>query len=151
VSELVRSCRATPFDSAARALAESGVDLDEEAEVSGLQKANLVLVLLTTQFVQVLLLSLAVFAFFVVFGALAIDADIIASWTGAEAVYPRGIELVSQQLVQVSTFLAAFSGLYFTVYAVTDATYREQFFTAITRELEQAVNTRVVYRRLPRD
>jgi len=150
-TELVRSCRATPFESAARALAESGADLDEEAEVSGLQKANLVLVLLTTQFVQVLLLSLAVFAFFVVFGALAIDADIIASWTGAEAVYPWGIELVSQQLVQVSTFLAAFSGLYFTVYAVTDATYREQFFTAITRELEQAVNTRVVYRRLPRD
>ena len=28
-------------------------------------------------------------------------------------------------------FLAAFSGLYFTVYAVTDETYRKQFFTGI--------------------
>ena len=28
---------------------------------------------------------------------------------------------------QVSIFLVAFSGLYFTVYAVTDSTYREEF------------------------
>ena len=43
-------------------------------------------------------------------------------------------------------FLAGFSGLYFTVYAVTDETYREQFFTAVTRELERAVAVRAVYR-----
>jgi hypothetical protein len=75
---------------------------------------------------------------------------VIFLWTAEEPAYPWGIHLVSGQLVQVSVFLAAFSGLYFTVYAVTDETYRKQFFTAITRELEQAVNARVAYRKLKR-
>ena len=43
---------------------------------------------------------------------------------------------VSNELFQVSVFLAAFAGLYFTVYAVTDETYRRQFFTDIADELE---------------
>ena len=47
-------------------------------------------------------------------------------------------------------FLAGFSGLYFTVYAVTDETYRQQFFTSVTRELERAVAVRAVYRTLRR-
>ena len=47
---------------------------------------------------------------------------------------------------QVSVFLAGFSGLYFTVGAVTDETYRQQFFTSVTRELERAVAVRAVYR-----
>lgn len=149
-AQLVDTCRGTPFEAAARELAESGEDLASGAQVSGLQKANLVLVLLTAQFVQVLLLSLAVFAFFIVFGVIAIDADVIELWTAEKPKYLWDIELVSGQLVQVSVFLAAFSGLYFTVYAVTDQNYRQQFFTVITRELEQAVNARVAYRRLKR-
>ena len=48
----------------------------------------------------------------------------------------------------MSIFLAAFSGLYFTVYAITDETYRRQFFTQITTELEHAVGVRAVYRAL---
>ena len=56
--------------------------------------------------------------------------------------------MVSVQLVKVSIFLGSFSGLYFTVYAVTDATYRQQFFTEILRELERAVGVRSVYRHL---
>jgi hypothetical protein len=41
-----------------------------------------------------------------------------------------------------------FSGLYFTVYAVTDATYRAQFFTGITDDLEKAVGVRAAYQAL---
>ena len=48
-------------------------------------------------------------------------------------------------LVQVSTFLAAFSGLYLTVSTVTDEAYREQFFGSVMRELERAVGVRAVY------
>ena len=54
---------------------------------------------------------------------------------------------LSVELVQVAVFLSAFSGLYFTVYAVTDDTYRQQFFTSVTRELERAVAVRAVYLR----
>ena len=53
---------------------------------------------------------------------------------------------MSRELAQVATFLAAFSGLYFTVYAITDNTYRQQFFSAIMRELGQVVSARVAYR-----
>ena len=57
---------------------------------------------------------------------------------------------VSNELFQVSVFLAAFSGLYFTVYAVTDQTYREQFFTSISHDLESAIGVQTVYRELRR-
>ena len=145
-AQLVDLCRRTPLEAAAAELAASGVDLTAEAEVRGLQKANLVLVLLIAQAVQVLLLSLAVFGFFLVFGSVAIDDKVVESWIGSWPDYPPDLPLVSRELTQVATFLAAFSGLYFTVYAVTDATYRQQFFTAITRELERAVTVRVAYR-----
>ncbi len=117
----------------------------------GLEKANLVLVLLIAQAVQVLLLSLAVFAFFLVFGVVAIDDDVVELWIGVEPTPFLGLPWLSVELVQVSVFLASFSGLYFTVYAVTDANYRQQFFTAIMRELARVVSARVVYRALTRD
>ena len=96
------------------------------------------------------LLSLAVFAFFIVFGMVAIEDSTIQAWIGEKPTYAGDLGLVSQELTQVSIFLAAFSGLYFTVYAVTDTTYREQFFTTISRELERAVSARVAYRELRR-
>ena len=45
----------------------------------GFERRNLVLVLLVIQAVQVLLLSLAVFGFFIVFGAVAIRRPVIES------------------------------------------------------------------------
>ena len=50
----------------------------------------------------------------------------------------------------MSIFLAAFSGLYFTVYAVTDTNYRQQFFAKIMRELARVVGARICYRELRR-
>ena len=143
--EVVDHCADTPLSPYAEQAAQ-GDDLTHRAQVSGLQQANLLLMLLVAQAVQVLLLSLAVFGFFLVFGAVAIQDSVIESWIGAEPTYPWGISLVSRELAQVSTFLASFSGLYFTVYAITDSTYREQFFSAIMRELGQVVSARVAYR-----
>ncbi|CUR53876.1 conserved membrane hypothetical protein [metagenome] len=141
-------CQDTPFGDAEIEVAAQREDLAAAAQVTGLQKANLVLMLLVAQAVQVLLLVLAVFAFFVVFGAVAIDAQVIESWIGTPPTYLFGARPMSRELLQVATFLSAFSGLYFTVYAVTDSTYRQQFFTAIMRELGQVVSARVVYRSL---
>ena len=50
----------------------------------------------------------------------------------------------------MSVFLAAFAGLYFTVYAVTDENYRRQFFTDIADELEKAIGAQRVYAALLR-
>ena len=115
-------------------------------EVAGLQKWNLVLVLLVSQFVQVLLLAVAVLLFFLVFGNVIMQPEVVGSWLGQK---PEATN-VTDPLIKVSVFLAAFSGLYFTVYAVTDETYRQQFFTSVTRELERAVAVRAVYRSLGR-
>jgi hypothetical protein len=52
---------------------------------------------------------------------------------------------VSVALLQVATFLSAFSGLYLTVSTVTDETYREQFFGSVMHEMERAVGMRAVY------
>ena len=144
-SRLVAACKGTPLEPAARALVESGEHVHQDAEVRGFQKANLLLVLLVAQFVQVILLSASVFAFFIVFGIVAMDPGVIESWIQ----HPPGEifdqDVLSVELVRVSLFLAAFSGLYFTVYAVTDEVYRTQFFTSITNELERAVGARTVY------
>ncbi len=118
------------------------------------QRTNLLLVLLITQASQVLVLSVAVWAFFLVFGRVAIDASVVNTWVGGEA--PHYWRLLgrlgfSRELLQVSIFLSAFSGLYFTVYAVTDATYRDQFFHEITHELERAVGVRAAYLAVRRD
>jgi len=119
-------------------------ELRDVLEVTGLQKWNLVLVLLVAQALQVLLLSVAVLLFFLVFGSVVMQPEVVRAWLGDPDASVTG------PLVKVSVFLAGFSGLYFTVYAFTDGTYRQQFFTSVTRELEQAVAVRAVYRTLLR-
>jgi hypothetical protein len=151
-ADLVAASKGTPLEAPAQRLIDEDIDLPEEAQVTGLQMVNLVLVLVVAQAVQVLLLAVAVFGFFMVFGAVAIDDSVIESWTAQEEVtHVLGIDAVSQELLQVSVFLAAFSGLYFTVYAITDELYRKEFFTVIMNELRRAVGARVVYRALRRE
>ena len=79
-ADLMAASKDTPLEAAAQRLVDQDIDLPEEAQVTGLQMVNLVLVLVIAQAVQVLLLSLAVFAFFIVFGAVAIDDEVIKSW-----------------------------------------------------------------------
>jgi hypothetical protein len=116
------------------------------------QRVNLLLVLLISQIAQVLLLAMAVWVFFLLFGRVAISDRVIKTWVGEQAPAPPLLGQLgfSNELLHVSIFLAAFSGLYFTVYAVTDANYREQFFTGIIRELETAVGVRAAYLALRR-
>ena len=147
---LVECCRGTPMAAAAATLKGDAYP----ARLSRMPRANLVLVLLVSQLLQVLVLSLTVFVFFIVFGMLAIDNHVIVTWLGHPT---HGLPSVgpwlpiTNELFQVSVFLAAFAGLYFTVYAVTDSTYREQFFASLSRELEQAIGVYTVYETLRRE
>ncbi|MGH3360987.1 MAG: hypothetical protein ACRDOM_00880 [Nocardioides sp.] len=144
---LSRSCRGTPVEQpCADLLADSDADPASYAEVTGFERWNLILVLLVIQLVQVLVLVVAVFVFFLLFGSLIMIEDVQLAWTGLESTsHVPYLDSVSAQLVKVSLFLAAFSGLYFTVSAVTDETYRNQFFAGVTDELERAVGVRAVY------
>jgi len=153
-SRLVSSCKGTPLEHAAAELVDGDndlFDLAEDTEITGYQKANLILVLLVSQIVQVLLLSFSVFLFFVVFGSVVMKGAVVESWIGHDpSPLIPALPGLTTELTQVAVFLAAFSGLYFTVYAVTDENYRRQFFTAITNELERAVGVRAVYQALKR-
>jgi hypothetical protein len=159
--QLVAICAGTPVESLAAEVADdavvAGATEVHVIEMSRLRKVNLVLVLLFAQALQVLLLSLSVFAFFILFGLVAIRKSVIQAWLGTH--YPDGTAIpsklpsldklpISNELFQVAVFLAAFSGLYFTVYAVTDENYRRQFFSDIAQELETAVGVQRVYLRL---
>jgi hypothetical protein len=149
--QLVAICAGTPVEPLAAEAVEAPTSADA-AEMSRLRRVNLVLVLLFAQALQVLLLSLSVFAFFILFGLVAIKDSVVATWLG-DPTAPHPLPTmdwlpVSNELFQVSVFLAAFSGLYFTVYAVTDETYRRQFFSDIAQELETAVGVERVYLRL---
>lgn len=137
---LLRACAGTPLEQSCRELVEDpGADPAAHAEVTGYERWNLILVLMVVQVVQVLLLSVAVFAFLMLFGTLIMTDPVLEAWAAG-----RGFN-ESRALIQVSVFLAAFSGLYLTVSTVTDETYREQFFSGVTRELERAVGMRAVY------
>jgi len=137
---LLRTTAKTPLAETARELVDDpDADPASYAEVTGYERWNLIMVLMIVQFVQVLLLSLMVFAFLLLFGSLIMSGTVMEAWQTPEPFN------TSRALVQVSAFLASFSGLYLTVSTVTDEAYREQFFGSVTRELERAVGVRAVY------
>ncbi|GGF38470.1 hypothetical protein GCM10011519_10080 [Marmoricola endophyticus] len=144
--QLLAATEGTAWEASARGLVGSGEDVLARAHVRGLEKANLLLVLLVSQALQVLLLSVAVFAFFMVFGILAVQDSVVEAWIGRPPTYLGSVRIFSLELTQVAIFLAGFSALYFTVTVVTDDVYRKEFFTRVRRELEQAVAVRIVYR-----
>jgi hypothetical protein len=138
---LLRACRGTPLEEPCRELVDDpAADPASHAEVTGYERWNLVLVLMVVQTVQVLLLSLSVFAFLMLFGGLIMTDPVLSAWSAGRDPINR-----SQGLVQVSVFLAAFSGLYLMVSTVTDEAYREQFFGGVLHEMERAVGVRAVY------
>ncbi|GAB3035009.1 hypothetical protein GCM10011376_19550 [Nocardioides flavus (ex Wang et al. 2016)] len=144
---ITRACAGTPLEHASRGVAaDPSIDPQDFAQVTGFERWNLILVLLVIQTVQVLLLSVTVFAFFMFFGSLVMETETQLAWTGADTVGEVPfLPHVSVSLMKVSLFLASFSGFYFTVSAVTDETYRKQFFSVVESQLERAVGMRAVY------
>lgn len=116
------------------------------------QRINVYLVLLFAQAVQVVLVALAVFGFFVVFGLVAIRPVVVGAWLGdipsevlvSFELFDHRLELTTA-LVHVSGLLAFVAGFSFTVSMVSDATYREEFFADVVGEVRQALGVRRVY------
>jgi hypothetical protein len=103
------------------------------------------MVLFVSQALQVLTVTVAVWAFFVAFGLLTLSDAVIASWVGHDPhVYALG---VTTELLQVAGAIAALSGLYYAIAVQTDATYRQEFLTEITDEMRGSFVARVDYLR----
>lgn len=138
-------------DTPADGLVDLGACSLDPAPLSARQRGNVLLVALFSQGLQVVLVTAVLGIFFVAFGLLTITPQVLASWTGGPgdelvALRLAGRELIlTAELLKVSAFLASFSGLYFAVVLVTDATYREEFFDEILAELRQTFAVRAVY------
>ncbi len=122
------------------------------------QRRNVGAVLFVSQALQVLTVTLMVFAFFVVFGLFAVTPGVREAWLGPDAsvnfheyahftLFGADYQLTNQ-LLQVAGALAAFSGLYFAVAMLTDSTYREEFLDEVTSELRQTFRERAAYLQL---
>lgn len=146
---VVEGTEGTPLEQAAKRYPALPFETrDAIDDLEGLQRVNLVVMLVLAQLVQVLMLFGTMFGFFVLFGLLIINPDVVLAWTGQEAHGLLGFDRLNRELLRVSTFLAAFSGLYFAVYAVTDDVYRRQFFTSLVKEMQRALAVRAAYRML---
>ena len=115
------------------------------------QLANVGLVLFVSQALQVLVVSLAVGGFFVVFGALTIGPHVRELW-----IEDAGNALVTlsflgervqitEELLRVSGGIAAISGLYYAIAVLTDPTYREEFLDEITGDMRETFRARAEY------
>lgn len=118
------------------------------------QRRNVSLVLFTSQAVQVLTVSLLVAAFFILFGAIAINESVREVWIGSGGDVLLELDVLGEpfqitaELLKVAGGLAAFSGLYFAIAMLTDSTYRDEFLEEVTAELRSVFRVRDEYLQL---
>ena len=98
--------------------------------------------------IQVTLLGVVVFVFYVIFGVLSVSKVTATQWIGSPPAEFGGVLSglpVSQPLVQVCMVLAAFSALNFIVSIGTDPTYRTTFLEPALDEVRQGLQVRDEY------
>ena len=129
-------------------------EASEGPELDRRQRLNVGLVLFVSQAMQVLLVSLAVGAFFVAVGVLIVDADVLRSWIGSGGNVLVTIDLfghqgiLTEELLRVSGAIAAFTGLYFAISMLTDEVYRREFLEELIGEMRDTFRARAEYLRL---
>jgi len=115
------------------------------------QRANVGLVMLVSQALQVLIVSLTIGVFFAIFGLLAIDESVRESWIGSAGNELFAFDLFGErleattQLLRVAGGLAAFSGFYFAISMLTNSTYREEFLEELSDEMRASFTQRAEY------
>ena len=115
------------------------------------QRFNVGLVMFVSQGLQTLVVSAAIGAFFVVFGAFAVGAEVRDAWAVANDASVLRFDLfgspveVTEALLRVSGGIAAFSGLYYAIAVLTDSTYREEFRRGLTEEMAGSFSARAEY------
>ncbi len=94
------------------------------------QRANLIAVAVLSRLVVATVVAVIVGLFFVVFGFLAVNGDVVQAWTlrpPREILtlrVPTRTLMLTWEHINVAGFLATFSGFYFTIVSATDPTLR---------------------------
>lgn len=119
------------------------------------QRVNLSLVILASQGLQITLVAALVWLFFTTFGALLVDVSVVEAWTATTPDSLFSISwlgggaddriVVTAQLLRSSLGIAAFSGLYYTVAMLVDATYRDEFMAELTDQMRSTFAVRTRY------
>ncbi len=116
-----------------------------------LQRANVGLVLLISHGLQIVVVTLAIGAFFVAFGTIAVDADVLHAWTGESGHALFSVTVLdvplrpTTELLRVSGAIAALSGVYYAISVLTDSAYREEFLDEITAQMRVTFAARAEY------
>ena len=131
--------------------ARLGGPITEPPALEPRQWANLGLVLVFAQGLQVLLVAVTVGTFFALFGVLAITPETAETWTETDLerwiTLPLGERdlVLSGELVNVTVFIGALAGLSFAITALTDESYRRDFFDDILSDLRRVLAVRAAY------
>jgi hypothetical protein len=136
-------------------------DVEDNVELAGVplrpaQRLNVAIVILVSQGLQILLVSMLVWLFFTTLGALLVDVGVIREWTGEEPqdllrIPLSGEVVVTRQLLRAAFGIAVFSGLYYAVAMLVDATYRDEFVGELRERMRSTFLTRADYLRLRAD
>lgn len=119
--------------------------------LSWVQRLNVGLLLVTTYWLQVLVVTAAIVVFFIGFGTVAVLAPTIDTWIGTPGVEIYATQLfgadlrLTEELLRVAAAIGALSGLYFAVTLMTDTTHRSDFLSDFTDELEATFAERAEY------
>lgn len=157
-SELCAAVAGTPVEPVADDLACEPSDADLTARVPPQQplsrgeRVNIGLVLFVGQGIQIVFVALAIWLFYVVLGALIVSPETVDLWTGTErndvlfTWHLGGDEIVvTGALLRCAAFIAAIAGLQFTVSALTDKAYRDEFVEQTLGMLRTDFAVRAVY------
>jgi len=125
-----------------------------DVELGPRARVNIVMVLFLSQGLQVLVVALAVFAFYLVFGVLTVPPPTVVAWVGQEPhllvdrlpewldglpVVTPVAEHLSLELLRVAGFIGAFAGLQVAISSTIDESYRREFLGRISAEVREAV------------
>jgi hypothetical protein len=115
------------------------------------ERANVGLVMIVSQALQVAVVSVAVGAFFIVLGLLLVNSSVRQYLMDSNGHVLFDFHLLghkvemTRELIRVSVGIAAFSGLYYAVTVLTDSTYREEFIDELTDEMRETFKLRAEY------
>jgi hypothetical protein len=138
-------------------LERDSVAISTSPPLRPLQRANVALVLLIGHGLQIVVVTLATGAFFVAFGMIVIDADVLQAWIGRPGDALLSVTVLdvplrlTAELLRVAGAIAALSGLYYAITVLTDRDYREEFLEEITGQLRATFAARDAYLALRRE
>lgn len=126
---------------------DSGLDVPLDRR----QRANVALLVFVGQALQVAFVGVAIWLFFMVFGALLVTPAIRTDWLGSDGrelfTLPfLGEQLdVTKELMRTAAGVASFSALYYAVASAVDSAYRDELLTEITDQLRGTFAARREY------